>query len=264
MLVDRGPIDGGCAVGSAGHLVPSHVIPLAAPGALWSAAGDLIRRDGALSVSWTTAPSFWRWIIGFARSCNRRSVESAAPALGDLARLSTEIWDRVAHEVGRRRGHRRPVRRVRRPIARSSGPPSMPSCCGDGGSTCASSTAPKRSTCEPALREPVAGGVLAPRRPLHPSGPRRRRSRSARRGVWCRAHPTHRSGRLHHGARPRRRPYARRAMYFRRRRSCSPPGRGRAAVARLLGQRLPMTAARGMSLTVDRPAVGTAAGHAAG
>ena len=33
VVLDRGPIDGGCAVGSAGHLVPSHVIPLAAPGA---------------------------------------------------------------------------------------------------------------------------------------------------------------------------------------------------------------------------------------
>ena len=84
---------GGCAVGSAGHLVPSHVIPLAAPGALATAVDGLWRRNGALSVRWTTSPSFWRWIVGFARSCTSRSVQTAAPALGELASLSTEIWD---------------------------------------------------------------------------------------------------------------------------------------------------------------------------
>ena len=92
-VLERGVIDGGCAAGSAGHLVPSHVIPLAAPGALTEAINGLLRRDGALSVSWTAAPEFWRWIVGFVRSCNRRSVETAAPALTALARLSTEIWD---------------------------------------------------------------------------------------------------------------------------------------------------------------------------
>src|SRR5262245_57841116 len=71
-VLDRGDIDGGCAVGSAGHLVPSHVIPLAAPGALSEAVSGLFRRDGALSVSWSAAPGFWRWIVGFVRSCTER------------------------------------------------------------------------------------------------------------------------------------------------------------------------------------------------
>ena len=161
VLVDRGPTDGGCAIGSAGHLVPSHVIPLAAPGALWSAAGDPIRRNGALSVSWTTAPSFWRWIIGFARSCNRRSVESAAPALGDLASLSTEIWDQWLTGSGadvatdglfdvyadprafERAGEHAELLRRWGVDVRLLDPA-------------------EALTCEPALRGPVAGGVLLP------------------------------------------------------------------------------------------------------
>ncbi len=93
IVVDRGPIDGGCAVGSAGHLVPSHVLPLAAPGALWAVARALVRRQGALSINWSTEPAFWRWLVGFARSCTARTVQTAAPALRDLARLSDEIWD---------------------------------------------------------------------------------------------------------------------------------------------------------------------------
>jgi D-amino-acid dehydrogenase len=93
VVLDRGPIEGGCAVGSAGHLVPSHVVPLAAPGALRAAVSDLVRRQGALSVRWSAAPGFWRWIAGFARSCHQASVQTAAPALGELAALSDSIWD---------------------------------------------------------------------------------------------------------------------------------------------------------------------------
>ena len=113
-VLERGVIDGGCAAGSAGHLVPSHVIPLAAPGALTEAINGLLRRDGALSVSWTAAPEFWRWIVGFVRSCNRRSVETAAPALTALARLSTEIWDDWLDDSWRDGRQRRVVRRLRR------------------------------------------------------------------------------------------------------------------------------------------------------
>jgi D-amino-acid dehydrogenase len=36
---------------------------------------------------------FWRWLIGFVRSSTARSVQTAAPALRDLARLSDAIWD---------------------------------------------------------------------------------------------------------------------------------------------------------------------------
>lgn len=100
-LLDRAPIDGGCAVGSAGHLVPSHVVPLAAPGALATAARGLVRSNGAVSVHWSAAPAFWRWIVDFARSCTGESVASAAPALRDLAALSTEIWDEWLARSGR-------------------------------------------------------------------------------------------------------------------------------------------------------------------
>lgn len=91
-VIDRGPIDGGCALGSAGHLVPSHVVPLAEPGAMRAALHDLIRRDGAVSVSWSADPAFWRWVLRFMRSCTARSVTTAAPALTELARLSDAIW----------------------------------------------------------------------------------------------------------------------------------------------------------------------------
>lgn len=100
-LIDRNDIDGGCATGSAGHLVPSHVVPLATPGALATAARGLLRRNGAVSVRWSVDPGFWRWIVGFARSCTRESVTSAAPALRELAALSTEIWDDWLARSGR-------------------------------------------------------------------------------------------------------------------------------------------------------------------
>jgi D-amino-acid dehydrogenase len=92
-VVDRCPIDGGCALGSAGHLVPSHVVPLAAPGAVRDAIAGIVRRDGAVSVRWSADPDLWRWLSRFVRSCTPGAVAGAVPALSALARLSDGIWD---------------------------------------------------------------------------------------------------------------------------------------------------------------------------
>ena len=53
-------------------------------------------------MSWTAAPAFWRWIVGFVRSCNRRAVDTAAPALGELARLSMETGTTGSPTAARR------------------------------------------------------------------------------------------------------------------------------------------------------------------
>ncbi len=195
VVVDRGPIDGGCGLGSAGHLVPSHVIPLAAPGALASAAAGLVRRDGAVSVTWTTAPSFWRWIAGFVRSCTIQSVRTAAPALADLARLSTAIWDDWIEATGQ-------------PVATDG----LLDVYAEGrafdgalehaeelqrwGVAVTVVDGDEARALEPALLDPVAGGILlADDRNLHPGTALAHLVR-ARRTHRHRPPPRHRGGRL--------------------------------------------------------------------
>lgn len=96
VVVDQGEIGAGCGVGSAGHIVPSHVIPLAAPGVVRTLSRELGRRHRALSIGWTLSPTFWSWAVSFLRHCTTESVESAAPALGALGRLSAGLTSEFA------------------------------------------------------------------------------------------------------------------------------------------------------------------------
>jgi D-amino-acid dehydrogenase len=254
VVVERGPIDGGCALGSAGHLVPSHVVPLAAPGALKAAVEALFRKEGALSIKWSTDPGFWRWLVGFARSCTARTVQTAAPALRDLARLSDEIWD---------------------DWLTASGQPVLTSGLFDvyGGSRAFEHALPHAAelrrwgvavdvvdgatamAMEPALRPPVAGGVLLrDDRSIHPG---RALADLIKRvdeaGVWLM-------------------PFAEvvdvdivddRITGVRTTRGdvdgsdlVIAAGAWSGRLARLLNDRVPMLAGRGLSLTVDRPEIG--------
>jgi D-amino-acid dehydrogenase len=253
-VVERGAIDGGCAVGSAGHLVPSHVLPLAAPGALTEAASGLLRRDGALSVSWSAAPGFWRWIAGFVRSCTRRSVATAAPALTALARLSTEIWDEWLDDSGatvaadglfdvytggrafdRARRHADELRRWGVAVDVVDGATAV--------------------ALEPALREPVAGAVLlTDDRSVRPAAVLPaliRRAAATGADLIAGADVV---GFVTVGDRVSAVETASGDVAARH--VVLATGAWTGAVARLLGERVPMLAARGLSMTVARPQLG--------
>lgn len=93
VVIDRDAIGAGCAIGSAGHIVPSHVVPLAAPGAVRSAVGSLVRKDGPLSVRWGMGPSMWGWLATFANRSRGRDLDASAAALSSLSALSVRLID---------------------------------------------------------------------------------------------------------------------------------------------------------------------------
>ena len=253
-VIDCGPIDGGCAVGSAGHLVPSHVVPLAAPGALSTAVEGLLRKNGAVSVTWSTAPSFWRWIVTFVRSCTRRSVETAAPALNDLAGLSMQMWDdwiAVSGEpvaadglldvYGDRRAFDAAVKHAHELQAWGINVDLL-----DGD---------QARALEPALLDPVAGAIRLPDdRNLHPGHVVAGLiERVATAGVVlipdAEAVGFATGVDRVSGVRTTQGDLAVGEVVV-------ATGAWSGKVARLLGQRVPMLAARGLSLTVERPQIG--------
>ena len=96
-VVDRSPQqDDGCSYGNAGMIVPSHFIPLAAPGAV------------ALGLKWMWNPEspFWirprldkdlfGWGIKFWRAANADHVRRTAPLLRDLHLGSREAFEELA------------------------------------------------------------------------------------------------------------------------------------------------------------------------
>lgn len=241
-------------MGSAGHLVPSHVIPLAAPGAMTTALGSLIRRQGAVSVTWSASPSFWRWIARFMRSCTRESAHSAAPALRQLAGLSDSIWDEWIVSSG--------------DAARADGLLDVYSDqrAFDGAVRHAGELrrwgvgvrvvdAPEALMLEPALLEPVAGGILTTGdRSIRPTAALaklidRVRSSGAVLAPFADVVDVATSGNRVTIVRTTEGDIATEHVVL-------AAGAWSGTVARMLGERVPMLAARGLSLTVDTPKVG--------
>lgn len=91
LIVDRGPAAEGNSAGIAGHIVPSHVLPLAAPGVIRSAAAGILHRTGPVTLRWRWRPDYLAWILAFARNCRESTARAAVPTLERLGRLSAEL-----------------------------------------------------------------------------------------------------------------------------------------------------------------------------
>ncbi len=100
-VVERKPRDrDGCSFGNAGMIVPSHFIPLAAPGMV------------ALGLKWMWNPEspfyiqprldldLLRWGLHFWKAATKARVDAAAPVLRDLSLLSRECFDEIGLEFG--------------------------------------------------------------------------------------------------------------------------------------------------------------------
>lgn len=98
-MIDRGPIADGNSAGIAGHIVPSHVIPLAAPGAIRSTVTGILHRTGPVTIRWRTRADYLTWMLAFARNCRKRAAKAAIPTLEQLGRLSAELAEQwIAEE----------------------------------------------------------------------------------------------------------------------------------------------------------------------
>jgi D-amino-acid dehydrogenase len=100
IVIDRKPPRrDGCSFGNAGMIVPSHFIPLAAPGMMrlglkwmWNAESPFYIRPRP---SWDLLAWLWK----FKRSCTSRHVDRAAPLLRDLHLVSRGCFDRLQSEL---------------------------------------------------------------------------------------------------------------------------------------------------------------------
>lgn len=86
-----------CSVGNSGLIVPSHFVPLAAPGMVALGMRLLLRRDGPFGFAWPPSVS---WMLRFVRHCTAEHVEASAPHLLAMHRASREEYGRLAHDLG--------------------------------------------------------------------------------------------------------------------------------------------------------------------
>jgi D-amino-acid dehydrogenase len=92
-LLERGePEHDSCSLGNAGMVVPSHCIPLAAPGMVWLGLRMMWNPASPFYIKPRFRPSLWNWVWKFIRASTWSRVEKAAPLLRDLSLASRQCF----------------------------------------------------------------------------------------------------------------------------------------------------------------------------
>lgn len=104
VLDDGPPRYESCSRGNAGMVVPSHVTPLASPGAVALGLRSMLDPQGPLGVRLRPDPSLLRWGRLFLRSSTAEHVDRAAPVLRGLLLAGRTCFEELAGEWDNRFG----------------------------------------------------------------------------------------------------------------------------------------------------------------
>ena len=91
-LVDRDDVCAGCSYGNAGLLVPSHSVPLAAPGVIWRALRWMLNPESPFYIRPRPSLELVSWLWKFRAACNADHVARAMPVLRDLTVTSVDLF----------------------------------------------------------------------------------------------------------------------------------------------------------------------------
>ena len=98
VVLDRGDGSQGCSLGNAGMVVPSHFVPLAAPGMVALGLKWMWNPESPFYIKPRLDMDLLAWAYRFWRSSTRSHVERAAPLLRDLNLASRAAYVRLACE----------------------------------------------------------------------------------------------------------------------------------------------------------------------
>ncbi|CCH56184.1 FAD dependent oxidoreductase [Fibrisoma limi BUZ 3] len=99
-LLDKGSLDDGCSHGNAGMIVPSHIIPLAAPGMIAKGVRWMLSPTSPFYVKPRLNRDLIRWGWLFHRNATASHVERSIPVLRDLSLLSKKLYQDFANNSG--------------------------------------------------------------------------------------------------------------------------------------------------------------------
>lgn len=91
-VIDKGRFGYGCSHANCGFVCPSHVLPLAGPGAVKAGLKALFQPNGAFSIKPRLDLSLWSWLYRFARRCNERDMLEAGKAIQALLQSSRSLY----------------------------------------------------------------------------------------------------------------------------------------------------------------------------
>lgn len=94
-VVDQSNMDAGASYINAGYLSPSHIIPLAAPGAMKKGLKWMFDPKSPLYIKPRIDLDFLKWAWAFNKSCNPKHVKRAIPAIKNISILSQELYEDI-------------------------------------------------------------------------------------------------------------------------------------------------------------------------
>ena len=94
-VIDGAGFGSGCSHGNCGYVCPSHALPLAQPGAVWSTLKTFRKSNSALKLRIPTVLANLGWFWRFAAKCNERDMLAAANGITALLQSSRQLYDEV-------------------------------------------------------------------------------------------------------------------------------------------------------------------------
>lgn len=94
-IVEQNQFGKGCSHGNCGFVSPSHVLPLAVPGAAKMALKSLFKRNSPFKIRPRFDLSLWSWLWRFQRRCNPRDVVESAAGIHALLLSSRKLYDQL-------------------------------------------------------------------------------------------------------------------------------------------------------------------------
>ena len=99
-VLDKTDLSDSCSYGNLGMIVPSHFVPLAAPGMIAQGIRWMFSNKSPFYVKPSLNPSLISWGIKFIRSATPQHIERAASALLNLNLYSKDLYAALQHEPG--------------------------------------------------------------------------------------------------------------------------------------------------------------------
>ncbi|RMF90640.1 MAG: FAD-dependent oxidoreductase [Nitrospinota bacterium] len=106
-LVEKGEICSGSSYGNAGLIVPSHSVPLAAPGVIKKGLRWMFNPESPFYIKFRLDPALWRWLWRFRAACNTTHMHRAMPVIRDLSLSSIALYEELAALEGLEFGYQR-------------------------------------------------------------------------------------------------------------------------------------------------------------
>ncbi len=99
-VLTREPVGEGASAGNAGMIVPSHIVPLAAPGVIAKGLRWLTNPESPFFLKPRLDLDLARWLWTFRRHCTETHVRRSIPVLRDLSLASVALFEALQDDLG--------------------------------------------------------------------------------------------------------------------------------------------------------------------